>query len=97
VTIVDNARKTIAVKEAALFIGFLFVGVALLPIGIYLVGQQVFGQYAGSGYGDFLGELLSGVVAGQIVAWFLVLSPYVVWQLCRLTIFGWRSRPVTDD
>lgn len=82
--------KQIALRETALFLGLLFFGFVLLPIGIYLLGQEVFGDYGGYGFADFFGTLSLKVRSGEPVAWFLVLSPYLVWQVARLTIFGWR-------
>ena len=86
-----KSLKQIAVKEAALFFGLLFLGFVLMPVAIYLVGQEVFGDYSGYGYADFFGTLSGKIRAGEPVAWFLVLSPYLAWQTLRLTIFGWRS------
>jgi len=82
--------KTIVIRESAWFIGLLFVGFVLLPITIYLVGQDVFGAYAGAGYGDFFGKLSEKVRNGDAVAWFLILSPYLGWQCVRLSVFAWR-------
>ena len=83
--------KQKALKEAALFFGLLFFGFVLMPIAIYVVGQQVFGDYGGYGYADFFGTLSGKIRAGEPVAWFLVLAPYLAWQTLRLTVFGWRS------
>lgn len=82
-------------KEAALFFGFLFLGFVVMPFAIYVVGQRLFGDYGGLGYNDFFGTLSSKIRAGDMVAWFLVLSPYLAWQMLRLTVHGWRfaSRP----
>lgn len=78
-------------KEAALLCGLLFFGLAILPVAIWFVGNAVFGAYGGSGYSDFFGELSSKIRAGDAVAWFLVLSPWLVWQCVRLMAFGWRT------
>lgn len=78
-------------KEAALFTGLLFVGLVILPICIWFVGKSVFGQYGGAGFSDFFGTLSSKIRSGDIVAWFLVLSPWLVWQCLRLIAFGWRA------
>ena len=77
-------------KETALFVGLLFLGLVLMPLVIYFVGQKVFGAYAGAGYGDFFGTLSSKLRAFDRVAWFLVLSPYLAWQCLRLTALAWR-------
>lgn len=82
--------RQLATKEIALFTGLLFLGLVLMPILIYFVGQSVFGTYGGVGYGDFFGTLSAKVRSGDIVAWFLILSPYLGWQCLRLMIFAWR-------
>lgn len=88
----DHDRyKRIARRESALFLGLLFFGLALLPIGIYVVGQQVFGSYGGHGYADFFGELTRKLLDFDVYAWFLVLSPYLFWQTLRLMRAGWRA------
>ena len=91
----SRSLKQIARKEALLFFGLLFIGFVLMPIAIYIVGQEVFGDYGGYGYADFFGTLSAKIRAGEPVAWFLVLSPYLAWQTLRLTAFGWRraSKP----
>lgn len=78
-------------KEAALFVGLLFFGFVLMPIGIWFVGQAVFGAYGGAGYADFFGTLSAKIRTGDWVAWFLVLSPWLAWQCARLMMFGWRA------
>ena len=77
-------------KEAALFVGLLFVGFVLMPLVLYFTGQKVFGAYGGQGYGDFFGTLSAKIRGGETVAWFFVLSPYLLWQILRLTVHGWR-------
>jgi len=74
-----------------LFAILLFVGIVLLPLAIWFVGKAVFGAYGGAGYADFFGTLSGKIRSGDLVAWFLVLSPYIVWQCLRLMVFGWRS------
>ena len=89
-----NLRQK-ATKETALLVGFLFIGLVLLPPLIYYVGQLVFGAYGGVGYGDFFGDISDKVRHGDWVAWFLILSPYIGWQCLRLMLAAWRltSRP----
>lgn len=79
-----------ATIEVATLSCLLFLGLAILPIAVYIVGQTVFGDYAGSGYGDFFGRMTEKVRHWDPVAWFLILSPYLVWQLVRLAAFAWR-------
>ena len=87
---INATFKQTALRELALFLGLLFFGLALLPIGVYLVGGEVFGEYGGHGFGGFFGTLGSKIRDGEPVAWFLTLSPYLVWQVLRLTALGWR-------
>jgi len=60
-------------------------------MAIWLVGKAVFGAYGGTGYSDFFGNISGKIRGGDLVAWFLVLSPYLVWQCLRLMALGWRS------
>ncbi len=78
-------------KEVALLTGLLFFGIVLMPIAIYMIGQAVFGSYGGHGYGDFFGTLSAKLRTGDLVAWFLVASPYLGWQCLRLMAFAWRA------
>ena len=86
----DSTLKTTLTREIALFLVLLFVGIVVAPLGIYLVGQRVFGEFGGYGYADFFGTLSAKVRHGEPVAWFFVLSPYLLWQTLRLTRYGWR-------
>ena len=89
----DNSSRLVKSlrKEGALFAILLFAGFVLLPIAIWFVGKAVFGAYGGAGYADFFGVLSGKIRGGDGVAWFLVLSPYLVWQCLRLMALGWRS------
>lgn len=88
--IMPRGPRQIATKEVALFVGFLFLGLVILPIAIYFVGDIVFGVYGGVGYADFFGTLSGKVRQGDPVAWFLILTPYLGWQCLRLLVLGWR-------
>jgi hypothetical protein len=91
-------RKTV-LKELALFLALLFLGLVILPITIFLVGQQIFGEYGGAGFSGFFNSLASKLRDGNWVAWLLVLAPYLAWQSIRLTRFLWRAagRPHTGS
>ncbi len=78
-------------KEAFLFLALLFFGFVIMPIGVWFVGQAVFGAYGGTGYGDFFGTLSAKIRSGNAVAWFLVLAPWLMWQVLRLAALGWRA------
>ena len=78
-------------REAAVFAGFLFFGLVVLPILIWFVGKAVFGAYGGAGFAEFYGTLSGKIRSGDLVAWFLVLSPWLALQVLRLTLYGWRA------
>ena len=78
-------------RNEAILAGLLLAfGLFVLPVAIYFVGQQVIGEYEGSGAVGLVVELWSALVRADAVAWALVLSPYFVVQLLRLTWKIWR-------
>jgi hypothetical protein len=77
--------------ETIIFVVLLFIGIVMLPAAVFYVGQAVFGTYAGEGYSDFFGSVSAKLRGFDGVAWFLVLSPYLVWQCLRLMLFAWRN------
>ena len=78
----ENGVRRILTREIALFTVLLFVGLVLLPISIWLVGERFFGEY---------GTLSAKIRAGNPVAWFLILAPYSAVCLLRLAAWGWRK------
>ena len=85
----NSISKTVA-REAVLLVGLLFLGLVLLPVAVYFVGQAIFGDYGGGSYGHFYSELSGRIRGGDAAAWFLVLSPYLGWQTLRLIALAWR-------
>ena len=86
----SSLKKTVK-KESAVFLCLLFFGLLLLPLAVYLVGEVVFGAYGGTGFSAFYGTLQRAFRDGEPAVLFLVFSPYLVWQLSRLTIWGFRQ------
>ena len=86
----SNSVRQRATKEVAWLLGLFLLGLFLAPVIIYKVGQIVFGTYGGVGFSEFFGTLNGKIRDGDIVAWFLVLSPYFGWQCLRLVAMGWR-------
>ncbi|MGH8193338.1 MAG: hypothetical protein ACREQ8_02905 [Woeseiaceae bacterium] len=70
--------------------GLLFVGLVILPLCIYGVGEAVFGEYGNGGFASFYRQLHARFRDGEPVVWFLLLSPYLLWQLVRLTAWAFR-------
>ena len=85
----SNLKKT-ATRELALFLTLLFVGLVVLPLLIYMVGNALFGDYGGSGFAGFYNTLHGKLRDGEPVVWVLMLSPYLAWQMLRLTVAGFR-------
>jgi len=83
-----SSLKQKALNELALALVLLFAGLVLLPLAIYLTGQSVFGEYAGAGFSDFFRRMSGEVRDGNPVVWFLILSPYLIVMLIRLTFWG---------
>jgi hypothetical protein len=81
------------IREAWLAATLLAFGVLALPAAIYLVGQQIFGPYeAEGGLAALVDRIWLDLAQGEPVAWLLVLSPYAVIQLGRISLRLFRGR-----
>lgn len=89
-----KSRASVLRRELLTFLLLGLIGVSLLPLMIFLVGAEIFGDHASNSFGDFYREIHAGLRSGRPVVGFLVASPYVVWQLLRATfhVFG-RMKP----
>ena len=77
---------------AAVLLGFGFLA---LPFTIYWVGSELIGDYAPDANALTLVEQIwSDVIRLEPFAWVLVLSPYAVLQIVRITRRVWRTRSV---
>lgn len=80
-------------REAIMFSALLASGVLVLPFAIYLVGDQLIGEYAPGANGfDLATDLWLALGRGHWAAWLLVASPYLVVQALRAARALWRSR-----
>ncbi len=86
-----DSFKNTATREIALFLGLLFLGLLILPIAVFMVGDSVFGEYGGNGFSAFYRTVHSAIRDGEPAILFLVLSPYIIWQTLRLTVWGFRK------
>ena len=83
-----NWRREVTIAAALLAFGLL-----ALPFAVYIVGQQVLGEY-----GDGLGALALAeniwvdLLSFRLAAWVLVLSPYLTIQLARGVRRIWRRK-----
>jgi len=78
------------IRELLLFLVLLLLGLTVLPFAVFYVGDLVFGSYGGDGFGHFLEVLLKRLGSADRFVWLLVLSPYIVFQLFRVTRIAWR-------
>ena len=86
IVVLDANLKSKVLRELALFLGLLLLGMLILPMAIYFVGNLVFGDYGGAGFQDFYGEVHAAIRTGDGVVWFLILSPYLVCQMLRFSL-----------
>ncbi|HZX22379.1 MAG TPA: hypothetical protein VFF18_02490 [Woeseiaceae bacterium] len=74
-------------RESLLAVVLVLGGVLLLPAAVYGVGFLIFGEYP-DGLGGFYGEIWGALGRGNPGTGFLVLSPWLVVTVTRLT---WRA------
>jgi MFS superfamily sulfate permease-like transporter len=70
----------------------LVFGLLALPLLVHQTGLRVFGEYAGGGATNFLGDFLHGLVTLRWYTWLLALGPLAIvatWRgVCRLNATG---------
>ena len=86
----DRTLRSRTLSELALLSGLVFIGLAVVPVAIYVVGEAFFGEYGGGGFTAFYGHLHAEFRDGNPAVWLLLLSPYLLWQLLRATAWGVR-------
>jgi len=66
-------------------LGLALTGFLVLPVAGYLAGKRVIGAYEGRlGLRDYLDSIYSAAAGGEVLAWWLLLTPIliaVVWYL----------------
>jgi len=82
-------------RELILAVVLLGIGLILLPVAVYWVGQQVVGEYESpAGFFGLLGHIWGDFLSLDFGAWLLVLSPYLAIQLLRIAYKLSRRRKV---
>lgn len=90
-------------REAIVLAVFAGFGLLVLPALIYLVGQQLLGEYRpGAGMGDFYGDFYSQLGTLSIWAWTLALGPWLAVVFLRvlwlpLRLLGRGTAPVPEE
>ncbi len=88
----DAAIKTTWQREISIAAALLAFGLIVLPFSIYIVGQNLLGEYEGAGALGLAESIWLDLLALQPLTWLLVLTPYIVVQLARLGRRTWRRR-----
>lgn len=86
-------------KELLIFGVLLFAGLIILPFCIYIVGQNVVGEYSpDAGAFGLVMAIWGDLARFNPAAWILVLSPWGVIQLLRYGMRLWRrAAPAQSD
>ena len=80
-------------REVAIAAGLLAIGLLALPFAVYVVGQQMLGEYAdGAGPLALAENIWLDLLSFRLPAWILVLSPYLTIQLARGVRRIWRRK-----
>ena len=80
-------------KELLILGSFLFIGIVLVPIATYVLGNAVFVDYQQyDGMGAFLRIFFGQLGSGHGPTWFIALSPFLVICCLRLAWLGVRGR-----
>ena len=89
--------RSLSIRKEALLLLILFAGgIVLMPAVIYFVGQMIFGNYGGDGFGGFFGAIGTKLLSADGVAWLLVAAPYLILQCLRITAYAWRRSRKTS-
>lgn len=79
-------------RELSIAAALLAFGLIALPFAVYVVGQRLLGEYEGAGALGLAESIWLDLLALHPLTWLLVLTPYLVVQLARLTRGLWRRR-----
>ena len=73
-------------------------GLLLFPALVYLVGQQLLGEYrSDGGLGRFYADLFAALARPGLWAWLLVLGPWLLLQTLRLLVAPLRARRMAEE
>ena len=88
----DTLRREIIIAAVLFAFGFF-----VLPLAIYWVGHELIGNYstdASAGAFALAERIWADVLRFRLPAWVLVLAPYALVQLLRLTRRLWLVAPL---
>jgi hypothetical protein len=97
VSLVSNRASPLK-YELVLAVTLLAVGLILVPAAIYWFGEAVVGDYAGEeGMWGLVRSIWADAGNGRPAAWGLLLAPYLVVQLVRLSVVCLRPPPAVTE
>ncbi len=80
-------------RELAWLLVGLTLGFVLIPWGLYQVGLRTLGPYEGAGAEALYAVLLGDFLHGHLGAWLLLLGPFLLLMVCRLSVKSlWGTR-----
>jgi len=88
----DTLRREIIVAAVLFAFGFF-----VLPLAIYWVGRELIGSYSAdpsAGALTLAESIWADLLSFRPSAWVLVLAPYCLIQLLRVTRRLWRTAPL---
>ena len=88
----DILRREIIIAAVSFAFGFF-----VLPLAIYWVGHELIGNYstdASAGAFALAESIWADLLRFRLPAWVLVLAPYALVQLLRLTRRLWLAAPL---
>ena len=85
-------------REGAILAVTAAFGLLLFPALVYLVGQQLLGEYrSDGGLGRFYADLFAALARPGLWAWLLVLGPWLLLQTLRLLVAPLRARRMAEE
>jgi len=82
----------IILRETLLALTLVALGLFGLPACVYLVGQQLVGEYE-AGLPGLYEAIADGLMSGHELTWLMILSPYLSVQIVRFWLRLGRPRP----
>lgn len=84
-------RSTRGAQRELIVLGIcLLIGMLLLPVAIWLVGDRLLGDYAHGGVGSLLADYYRGLAGGSLAFWIVAAGPYAAVWCVRLLRRGLR-------
>ena len=84
-------RRTRGIKRELLTLGLcLAIGLAVMPILIWVIGSARLGPYANGGLGALLSDYYVALSKGSLAYWLVALGPYAALWMLRAARLGLR-------